>query len=322
MNEFKEFFKKYGVYILVGGVALYLLYKLSNRSSGGSQQSSTVVIPAEGSNADKTALAQLSAQFQLGKLQLQSQSDIANKQIEAEKQRLDYQNQALQIQGNYGLEALKIEAQKVQGQNELQSNLAQIALNQNSYDQQTRANAALELQRQAAQQSYLQQLLGVGNGVLQSLLKSQQQSRQGSSGGGSGGSIGGSPNNAALQNYQRQSALAQLKAYLSGKATQQYYSPVSTSTGAFALGNATGFDLQQFYNNEIQSFDNYLGFNPFGYSPNGVNVNGFGDLNTQPFGGLSIADYFGFSSEQDLLNNYGYGDIGSFLNDYYYSDGG
>ncbi len=253
-----EKYKKYIPLFIIGAIVAWLVLKLSK--SGSTNQVVNRVIPVQDAT-DRNALAQTEAQFQLGKLQLENAFNIAGKQVDAEKTRLEFGNKALDLQGQYGLKALEIEAQKVAGQTQAQSDLARIALDQSLYDTQTRVNAATELQRQQNNSALLNQLLGVSGGILQALLRPQSQQKPSSSGGigSSSGGINPTATPRGITQAERQNALARLGARL----TAMFYNNQNSAIvpqNYDSLGYASGYDLDQFYRNEINAYDNYLDF--------------------------------------------------------------
>jgi len=244
--------KKYLPFIAIGGVAIWLILRLSK--SGSSNQVVNRVIPVQEPN-DTTALSQIQAQFELGKMQIAANSELSGRQVDAERQRLEFANRALEIQGNYGLEGLKIESAKAANQAQLQSDLTKIALDSQNYETQLRANAAGELLRQQQTSARNNSLLQLGS-LLAQLLKPQSQSQSRPS--GSSGSTGGGttpPFNPNAQRRPQQSALTSFFArYL-----PNYNAPLSYQDYDF-LGYASELDLIPYYQNEVDAYDNWLNY--------------------------------------------------------------
>ena len=199
----KELFSKYGVWIGLGIVLLYLINKMS--SSGSDQQIINRIIPTQVNLPpdDKLGLTQLGYEFELGKQRLLAEAGLADKQLEAEKLRLEYGNQAIQLQGNIALRSLELENQRAANNSELsyqiekeRNQLAREGLLTNTYDNELRYNALREAQRQQQNQNLLNSIFGLGSGLLNALLnRQQQQQQQGRSSspslsGGSGNSSG------------------------------------------------------------------------------------------------------------------------------------
>lgn len=243
--------KKYLPFLAIGGVAIWLILKLSKSGSIG--QVVNRVIPVQEAN-DATALAQIQAQFELGKMQIAAASELSGKQVDAERQRLEFANRALEIQGNYGLEGLKIESAKATNQAQLQSDLAKIALEQNGYETQLRANAANELLRQQQTSARNNSLLQLGS-LLSSLLKGQQSQSKPQA--GSAGSSSGGVTPAINQQAQRRQTSA-LQAFLN-KYLPNYNAPLSYQNYD-SLGYADALDLTPYYQNEVEAYDNWLDY--------------------------------------------------------------
>ena len=198
----KEFLSKYGVWLGLGAVLLYLVNRMS--STGSDQQIINRVIPTQVNvpPSDKLGLTQLGYEFELGKQRLLAEAGLADKQLEAEKLRLEYGNQAIQLQGNIALRSLELENQRAANNSELsyqiekeRNQLAREGLLSNNYDNELRYNALSEAQRQQQNQNLLNNIFGLGSGLLNALLnqQKQQQQQQGrSSGSPSIGSGGGS----------------------------------------------------------------------------------------------------------------------------------
>lgn len=207
-----NFLEKYWPYLLLGIGAIWLIPKLLNQ---GNSQVVNRVIPVDMEN-DRTELQKLNLEFLLGREQLASSERIADKQISAEKTRLDYAFQSSQAQNAMQLKALDI-------QSRLQERLADIAGQTTLGEAQGRYDAQSELLRQQRNNQLLNNLFGLGSSLLSGLLKpnqSQQGSRSPQSG-GSGGSIGQSPNapSQAISARDRQNALARVGQWL----TRNFY---------------------------------------------------------------------------------------------------
>lgn len=181
----KELLSKYGVWIGLGIVLLYLINKMS--SSGSDQQIINRIIPTQVNLPpdDKLGLTQLGYEFELGKQRLLAEAGLADKQLEAEKLRLEYGNQAIQLQGNIALRSLELENQRAANNSELnyqiekeRNQLAREGLLTNSYDNELRYNALSEAQRQQANQNLLNSIFGLGSGLLNALLNRQNQQQQ------------------------------------------------------------------------------------------------------------------------------------------------
>lgn len=295
-------YKKYLPFLAIGGVVVWLVLKLSK--SGSANQTVNRVIPVQ-NPTDNNALAETQASFELGKIKLANELSIADKQVNAEQTRLELANKALDIQGQYGLKALEIQAASTNAQNQTQADLARIALDSSLYDTQLRASAANELYRQQSQSSLLNSLLGVGSGILQSLLKQNQQSSQQRPQSGGGGIGGGSSSpqspqqSAQNQARARQSALAAIGNWLTRNSN--YFSPI-TFQDYDSLGYVTGYDLSDFYQREIDAYDRYLDYDPptlFG-EPVGSVSSSF------EFSGIGWDDYarsLGFDNFDDWYND-------------------
>jgi len=296
-----ESYKKYLPFLAIGGIVIWLVLKLSK--SGSANQTVNRVIPLQ-NPTDNNALAETQASFELGKIKLANELSIADKQVDAEQTRLELANKALDIQGQYGLKALEIQAASTNAQNQTQADLARIALDSSLYDTQLRSNAANELYRQQSQSSLLNSLLGVGSGLLQTLLKNQQQQQQRpQSSGGSMGSGGSSSPQSQQQNAlnaarQRQSALAAIGNWITRNSG--YNQPI-TFLDYDSLGYATGYDLTSFYQNEIDAFDRYLDYNP-------------PTLFGEPIGSVTSSYDFGGIDWDLYAQNFGYSDFDQWYN--------
>ena len=275
----------------------WLILRLSK--SGTNNQVVNRVIPVQDAT-DETALAQIQAQFQLGKLQLEAGSALAEKQVDAERQRLEFANRALEIQGNFGLEGLKIEAAKVANQSQLQSELSKIALDASLYDTQLRANAASELLRQQRNSSILNTLAKGGSDLLAQLLKAQQSQSRPSSGSGSGASIGSPPFNPNATRSTRASNQDLITRFI-----QRYLSNPDSPIGYQdydSLGYVPYLDLQPFYDAEVNAYDNWLDCQQIGtrdaYSdyPSFINPSEADYFYGDP-GSQEAYDFFGFDFE-------------------------
>lgn len=297
MQPITEAIKRYWP-LLLGLVGLILVFRKFSQSSGGTSQVVNRIIPID-NQTDRNELLRTQLEFKLGEKKLENEARLADKAIDAEGQRLRFQNEALVLSGQlaksqqesnnaYALAALEIERNKATAANELQRNLAEIARDSNLFDTQTRANAALELQRQARNSSLLNQLTGIGAGLLNRFLPQGQQQGQsrggspggGASGGGQSGSSGGlSPQQSAelrrrQEAQRRNSALALIGNWL----TNSYSNPNYISSIDYdSLGYASGYDLSQFYQNEINAFDNL----PFGWD------------DYEPFGSVTSSFQYG-----------------------------
>lgn len=285
-------YKKYLPFLVIGGVAIWAILKLSKSGSVG--QVVNRVIPVSEPN-DSTALAQIQAQFELGKMQIAAGSELAGKQVDAERQRLEFANRALEIQGNYGLEGLKIESAKAANQAQLQSELSKIALDSQNYDTQLRANAASELLRQQRSSANNNALLQLG-GLLANLLKGNQSQSKPSASGGSSPSVSSPPfnPNARRTTSSATSALTNALARFFGDPYGQIAQPTYDS-----LGYASGYDLQPYYDAEVQAYDNWLNFVP---APTGANI--YSDFPT--FGGSSDDYFSGSEGSIEAYDFYGF----------------
>lgn len=286
--------KKYLPFLAIGGVAIWLILKLSKSGSVG--QVVNRVIPVEQPN-DTAALAQIQAQFELGKMQIAAGSELAGKQVDAERQRLEFANRALEIQGNYGLEGLKIESAKATNQAQLQSDLAKIALDSQNYETQLRANAANELLRQQQTSARNNTLLGLGSLLAQLLKPQQSQARpSGSSGGSSTGGITPPFNPNANRRTTSSNILTNfLQRYLSNPDSPIAYQNYDS------LGYLDYLDLQPYYTNETNAFDNWLDFQtPSVGTSNYSDYPVFGDVYdyfTGESGSREEYDFYGFTFE-------------------------
>jgi hypothetical protein len=255
-----NFLEKYWPYLLLGIGAIWLIPKLLNQ---GNSQVVNRVIPVDMEN-DRTELQKLNLEYLLGREQLASSERIADKQIAAEKTRLDYAFQSSQAQNNMQLKALDVQAR-------LQERLADIASNTSLGEAQGRYDAQSELLRQQRNNQLLNNLFGLGSSLLSGLLKpsqSQQGSRSPQSG-GSGGSIGQSPNapSQAISARDRQNALARVGQWL----TNQFYARQNAALqfneyGDLGYADAMSYDSQWFdsFGNPWYDWDNYFATDPQG----------------------------------------------------------
>lgn len=260
--------KKYIPFAAIAAIVIWLVLKLAK--SGSDSQVVNRVIPVQGEN-NEVALKQLDSQFALGKLQLENERAIADKSIQAENQRLDFQNRALELTSQYNLKALDIQSQRDQ-------NLAAIARDSSIVDANIRANAANELQRQANTSSVLNSLMGLGSGLLQALLKNQQQSRQSPSGGSqsSGGQI---------PQQSQQTRRAANYNFISRVLDQFRNQPYSFSNSSLSGQYVDSLDLVPYYNNEAAAYDRLLDFGePFGFVTSSYELN-------DPVGKFTEQDY-------------------------------
>ncbi len=264
--------KKYLPFLAIGGVAIWLILKLSKNGSIG--QVVNRVIPVQEAN-DTAALAQIQAQFELGKMQIAAGSELAGKQVDAERQRLEFANRALEIQGNYGLEGLKIESAKAANQAQLQSDLAKIALDSQNYETQLRANAANELLRQQQTSARNNALMQLGGLLAQLLKPSQSQSRPQSStpGSSSGGMTPPFNPNAQRRTTSNNILTNWLQRYLSNTDSPIAYQNYDS------LGYIPYLDLVPYYQNEADAYDNWLDYQmpSVGTRPDGYGEPSFGD---------------------------------------------
>lgn len=267
--------KKYAPFIVIGVVVIWLVIKLSK--SGSNAQVVNRVIPVQGED-NTVALETLRSQFKLGELQLQNQASIADKQIEAEKQRLSFQNEALKLQGELGLRQLELQSNR-------DRDLATIAKDTALYSDAVRANAATQLARQNQNENLLNNIFGLGSGILQKLLNPNQQSQQprssgsGSSGGSSSGIPMGSGNNsitAAQRQAIQQSAFRRLANMIAGNFNQ----PISLPN--YSLPYQVDYlDLIPYYDAEAAAYDRLLDF--------GLPFDNFELSNYEPVGTVDVS---------------------------------
>lgn len=264
--------KKYLPFLAIGGVAIWLILKLSKSGSVG--QVVNRVIPVQEAN-DTAAMAQIQAQFELGKMQIAAGSELAGKQIEAEKQRLEFANRALEIQGNYGLEGLKIESAKAANQAQLQSDIAKIALDSQNYETQLRANAANELLRQQQTSARNNSLMQLGGLLAQLLKPSQSQSRPQSS---SPGSSSGGYTPPFNPNAQRRVSGNNILTNWLQRNLSNPDSPIAYQNYD-SLGYVPYLDLIPYYQNEVNAYDNWLDYQTPSVGSYGYGEPSFGDAN-------------------------------------------
>lgn len=241
-------------FLAIGGVVIWLVLKLAK--SGSDSQVVNRVIPVQQPTEDKVGLRQIEAQFELGKLSLANQAELAQASISAEKQRLEFQNKALEFSSQANLKALEIESSR-------QTALAAIAGDSALYDTTIRANAARELGRQSSTSQLLNSLLGTGSSILQSLLRNQQSQQRSSGGGGSsGGGFGTPPFN---PNAQRQAQRPADYNFIGRVLDAFRNQPYSFSNSSLAGQYLDPLDLQPYYDREVQAYDNWLDYDIIGY---------------------------------------------------------
>lgn len=233
-------------FLAIGAVVIWLVLRLAK--SGSDSQVVNRVIPVQGEQ-DEVGLKQIAAQFELGKLSLENQATLANASINAEKQRLEFQNKALEFGSQAQLKALEIESSR-------QTALAAIAGDTALYDANIRANAARELNRQSNTSQLLNSLLGTGSSLLQSLLQRNQQQQAPRSSGGGSPSAGSPPLNPAQRQTQRPTDYNLIGRILDAFRNQPY----GFSNLSLAGQYASELDLQPYYDREVQAYDNWLDY--------------------------------------------------------------
>lgn len=240
--------KKYIPFIIIGVVVIYLVMKLVK--SGSDSQVVNRVIPVQGEN-NEVALKQIDAQFALGKLQADAQSQLAQASITAENNRLAYQNKALELTSQTQLKALDIQSQRDQ-------NLAAIARDSSIADANIRFNAAQELQRQNKISQLQNSLLGSAVSSILQAIRGQQQRAQ-SSGGSPTSAGSGLPAGQTARTTRTSSALQRALAAFRGTSY-----PIENVS--LAGQYADYLDLQPYYQNEVNAYDNWLNYFPSGIS--------------------------------------------------------
>lgn len=258
-----EKFKKYLPMFIIGAIVVWLVMKLAK--SGSDSQVVNRVIPVQGEN-NEVALKQIDAQFALGKAQIESEASIANKSIEAEKQRLEFNNKALELTSQYNLAALNVQSARDQA-------LATIAGDASLYDANIRANAARELQRQQSNSDLMRFLTGTGNSLIQALLGRNQQSNQQRPQSSSGGSMG-SANPSTSQTQARRQSNSWANIVAAWLDRNRNTGNVSVSNSSLAGQYVSPLDLIPYYDAEAAAYDNWLDYFPGGliggYEPEGI----------------------------------------------------
>lgn len=246
-------FKKYLPFFVIGAIVIWLVMKLSK--SGSTSQVVNRVIPVQGEN-NEVALKQIDAQFQLGKLQLESEANTANKAIEAEGQRLTLQNKALELTSQYNLAALQVQSSRDQA-------LATIAGDATLYDANIRANAARELQRQQSNTDLMKFLTGTGSSLIQALLGNRNQQSQ-SRPQSSTGSIGSSVPTTSQQRQATRSSNSWANTIARVLDNFRNSGSVTSPNVSLAGQYVSPLDLIPYYENEAAAYDNWLNYFPGG----------------------------------------------------------
>ena len=309
MNNLLTSIKKYWYLFVGGAVVLWLLL----RNSGSSQQVINRVVPttvdAGGLDQTKIALAQIASDYNLGQARLSAESALADKQIAAETNRLDYQNKALEIQGNLSNKALELQGQyglsSLDLQSKLQERLATLDSNRDTYDSQLQYQAIQNQLRGQQQQSLLNNLFGLGSGLLQGLLNknSQQnpQNRPSSSGGGLAPAPSGVPSNPVRRTSNNYTALTDfLNRYYNRIGTQ----PVSYGSFLYPNGTTGPLDNLDYWNQIYSPFPDFQFWNP--YDPYDLEPQGTVTSSYQ----LNSVDWWnqlGFGSENEFWDWFDWG---------------
>ena len=309
MNNLLTSIRKYWYLFVGGAVVLWLLL----RNSGSSQQVINRVIPttvdAGGFDETKIALAQIASDYNLGQARLTAETALADKQIAAETNRLDYQNKALEIQGNLSNKALELQGQyglsSLDLQSKLQERLATLDANRDTYDSQLQYQAIQNQLRGQQQQSLLNNLFGLGSGLLQGLLNknSQQnpQNRPSSSGGGLAPAPSGVPSNPVRRTSNNYTALTDF--------LNRYYNRIGAQPvdyGSFLYPNGTQYPLDNFdYWNQIYApfpdFQFWNPYDPYDLEPQGTVTSSY-QLNS-----VDWWNQLGFGSENDFWDWFDWG---------------
>ncbi len=309
MNNLLTSIRKYWYLFVGGAVVLWLLL----RNSGSSQQVINRVVPttvdAGGLDQTKIALAQIASDYNLGQARLSAESALADKQIAAETNRLDYQNKALEIQGNLSNKALELQGQyglsSLDLQSKLQERLATLDANRDTYDSQLQYQAIQNQLRGQQQQSLLNNLFGLGSGLLQGLLnknsQQNQQSRPSSSGGGLAPAPSGVPSNPVRRTSNNYTALTDF--------LNRYYNRIGAQPvdyGSFLYPNGTQYPLDNLdYWNQIYSpfpdFQFWNPYDPYDLEPQGTVTSSY-QLNS-----VDWWNQLGFGSENDFWDWFDWG---------------
>ena len=310
MNNLLTSIKKYWYLFVGGAVVLWLLL----RNNGSSQQVINRVIPttvdAGGFDETKIALAQIASDYNLGQARLTAETALADKQIAAETNRLEYQNKALEIQGNLSNKALELQGQyglsSLDLQSKLQERLATLDANRDTYDSQLQYQAIQNQLRGQQNQSLLNNLFGLGSGLLQGLLnknsQQNQQNRPSSSSGGLAPAPSGYP---ASQQARRISPnFNALIAYRDSIFNRLANSPVDY--GSFLYPNGTTGPLDNFdYWNQIYApfpdFQFWNPYDPYDQEPQGSVTSSY-QLNS-----VDWWNQLGFGSENDFWDWFDWG---------------
>ena len=310
MNNLLTSIKKYWYLFVGAAVLLWLALRNNNASSQVVNRIIPTTVDAGGADETRIALAQIASEYNLGQSRLTAEAALADKQIAAETNRLEYQNKALEIQGGLSNRALELQGQynlsALDLQGKLQERLATLDANRDVYDAQLQAQAIQNQLRSQGNQNLLNNLFGLGSGILQGLLnQNRQQSQQPRQSGGSSGGLAPIPSGSPSQPVRRTSTnFTALTDFLNRYYNRLSNQPVSYGSFLYPNGTTGPLDNLDYWNQIYSPFPDFQFWNP--YDPYDLEPQGTVTSSYQ----LNSVDWWnqlGFGSENEFWDWFDWG---------------